>query len=88
MPKPRKLDKIDTSIKITWKDKDLMSKYKQKKQRAKDSQVEQFESDSEVFYRILMEYHKLNPLSSSIQPKSTYPALRKTSSKPISLTQE
>ena len=85
VPRPRKLDGLTTPIKILWKDKDTMSRYKKLIKRSKGSRIEQFESDLEVFNRIINQYAKEHPLPASEEPKSTYPGIHKVNKTPISL---
>jgi len=78
MVKPRKLDNGETTMKIDWKDKDLMSCFKKKISKVSYSRKRiRYESDAEVFKRIIIFFAKHNKAVSGC-PVATYPELKNT----------
>ena len=72
----RKVNNTNTTISISWADKELFRKYAR---YTKDTKTgKRSESDSVLFNRILTYYSEKFPLSPNTEPKSTYP-VRSTS---------
>lgn len=78
MAKPRKLDNGETNMKVNWKDKDLMSCFKQKMNKVDYTRKRiRYESDAIVFNRIVVFFAKHNKPENS-SPVATYPELKNT----------
>lgn len=69
----RKLDNELTSMQVLWTDKDLLSLFKRKK--TGKSGIIKYESDADVFSRVMLYYAQhVKPVS--MIPQATYPALK------------
>jgi len=78
MSKARKLDNNETTMKIFWLDKDLMSCFKQKVSHVKGQNGKvRYESDATVFNRIMIFFAKHNKTVNPV-PRATYPHLKDT----------
>ena len=78
MVKPRKLDNGETTMKVNWKDKDLMSCFKKKMSKVDYSRNRiRYESDAIVFKRIIIFFAKHNKVVNG-SPVATYPELKNT----------
>jgi len=72
MPKRRKEGNKFTTISITWKDKEYLRMYAGYKKETKNGKL--YESDSEVFSRVLGYYMDGKPVLNK-EGKSTYPTV-------------
>jgi len=71
MPKRRKEGNKFTTISVSWHDKEILRKYASFKKETKNGKL--YESDAEVFAKILNDYMAVNkPIS---EGKSTYPTV-------------
>jgi len=84
MPKKRNKDNINTTISIRWVDKKEMRKYARLIKTTKTGN--NYESDAEVFFKILDNYKRTSPIphSNDGKPTSTYPSKNRDESQPRS----
>jgi len=71
MPKRRKKGNKFTTISISWGDKQIMRSFAKFKKETKNGKL--YESDSEVFNRMMIEYHNNHPEVTTMH--STYPTI-------------
>ena len=72
MPKRRKKGNKFTTISISWEDKEVLRRYAEFKKETKNGEL--FESDSEVFHKLLELYRTSVPVK-HINGTSTYPTI-------------
>ena len=73
MPRARKLDQDTTMRKIFWKDIDKIVRYKEPIKRYVNQKKEQFESDAQLFHRVVSYYIKHHPNPPNKHTVSTFP---------------
>jgi len=71
MPKRRKEGNKFTTISISWGDKQIMRSFAKFKKETKNGKL--YESDAEIFNRMMIEYHKNHPGDTTMHP--TYPTV-------------
>ena len=71
MPKKRKSGAVRTTISVDWMDKNNLRRLARKTKRTKNGDV--FESDSNIFKRILRHYIESHPNEYKDNPTLTYP---------------
>jgi hypothetical protein len=71
MPKKRKTGAVRTTISIDWMDKNKLRRLARKTKRTKNGDV--FESDSNIFKRLLNHYIDTHPNEYKENPTLTYP---------------
>jgi len=73
MPKRRKEGNKFTTISVTWKDKIKLRSFAKYKKETKNGKL--YESDSEVFARLIEEYKMNHNYIENDTPHSTYPTV-------------
>ncbi len=71
MPKRRKEGNKFTTISISWGDKQIMRSFAKFKRETKNGKL--YETDAEVFNRMMIEYHEHHPEHTTMH--STYPTV-------------
>jgi len=71
MPKKRKEGTVNTTISVSWRDKNLMRKLARKRKTTKNGDV--YESDSVIFNRILQDYMIRHKEQIRDETTATYP---------------
>ncbi len=71
MPKKRKEGTQNTTISVSWRDKNLMRRLARKRKTTKNGDV--YESDSVIFNRILKYYMNNNSSEIRNETTATYP---------------
>jgi len=84
MPKKRKEGQSNTTISVSWSDKNRMRRLAKLRKTTKNGDV--YESDSVIFNRVLRDYMNTHPNEIKSQTTITYPV--KSSSKPVKTQDE
>jgi hypothetical protein len=71
MPKKRKAGVLNTTISVSWADKNKLRRLARKRKTTKNGDV--YESDSVIFNRVLNEYISRHPDQVRNETTATYP---------------
>lgn len=80
MPKKRKNGATNTTISVTWQDKNLLRRLAQKTKTTKNGDV--YEADYIIFNRVLRDYMNRHPGEIKNATTSTYPSKTLDGSRP------
>jgi len=73
MPKRRKEGNKFTTISISWKDKGMLRTFAKFKRDTKNGKL--YETDAEIFNRLILEYKMNHNYIEKMEPHPTYPTV-------------
>jgi len=73
MPKRRKNGNKFTTISVSWKDKEALRRFAKFKKETKNGKL--YESDAEIFTRLILEYKMNHNYIEKMEPHPTYPTI-------------